>query len=222
MPAEIFSQLEKHYAKKWQQSEGRALHEWWPVSGKFKPQQLEIAAGAILTQNTNWRNVERAIANMIAAGMTSAATIAKCDTRKLQKIIRPAGFFTQKAERLKAICGFILAFDGDFYKDVTREQLLGIKGIGNETADSILLYACGRPEFVIDAYTKRIFSRYGTFDKGISYDEAKKFFESRLKKDATLYKKLHALIVEHAKETCRKEPACDACPLKGCRRIMGQ
>src|SRR3989338_907312 len=198
MPSEIFRQLETHYGKKWEASNGRRIHEWWPVSGRFEPKELEIVLGAILTQNTNWRNVEKAIMNMIAAGLTDAGSIAKCDLRKLQKIIRPAGFFTQKAERLKGICIFILGFECDFYKDVTRQELLAIKGIGNETADSILLYACNKPEFVVDAYTKRIFSRFGVFVNDIRYDEAKKFFESKTKRNTTLYKKLHALIVEHA------------------------
>ncbi len=219
MLMKIFGDLKKHYAKKWQNEKGRALHKWWHVSGRFKPEELEIVIGAILTQNTNWRNVEKAIGKMITGGLTDAKSIAGCNTRKLQKIIRPAGFFTQKTERLKAISRFILDFNGDFYKDVTREQLLAIKGIGKETADSILLYACNKPEFVVDAYTKRIFSRYGVFGNGIKYDEAKKFFESRVKKDSKLYKELHALIVEHAKDTCRIKPLCEQCPLKACRRI---
>ncbi len=219
MLAKIFSQLEKQYSGKWESAKGRALHDWWPVSGRFAPKELETVVGTILTQNTNWRNVEKSIENMVKANLTDANSIATCHTKKLERIIRPAGFFTQKARRLKELCRFILDFQGDFYADVTREQLLEINGVGRETADSILLYACGKPEFVVDAYTWRIFSRYGLLGKRMRYDDIKDFFETNTKKDTMLYKELHALIVEHAKETCRKVPLCERCPLKGCRRI---
>lgn len=121
----------------------------------------------------------------------------------------------QKSQRIKEIARFILEYE-DFYSSVTREELLELKGIGKETADAILLYACGRSEFVVDAYTYRVFSRYGVLDGG-SYDEIKKFFESQLPKDVELYKKAHALIVEHAKTVCRKEPLCERCVLENCR-----
>ncbi|MBI4171102.1 MAG: endonuclease [Candidatus Aenigmarchaeota archaeon] len=216
----IFSQLKQHYAEKWTEANGRELHLWWPVSGKFKPQELEIVVGTILTQNTNWKNVEKALANMIEAGFVSADTISRCSTRKLGHVIRPAGFFTQKAKRLKELAAFIVHFDDDFYKNVTRQQLLNINGIGQETADSILLYACGKAEFVVDAYTKRIFARFGILGKDEKYDNIKRFFEACIRKDTKLYKEFHALIVEHAKETCRKKPLCDACPLKECKRFI--
>lgn len=220
MLMKIFSQLKQHYAEKWKEAKGRELHLWWPVSGKFRPEEFEIAVGTILTQNTNWKNVEKALANMIEAGFVSAGTISRCSTRKLEHVIRPAGFFTQKAKRLKELAAFIVHFDDDFYKNVTRQQLLNINGIGQETADSILLYACGKAEFVVDAYTKRIFARFGILGKDEKYDNIKRFFETRIRKDAKLYKEFHALVVEHAKETCRKKPLCHACPLKECKRLI--
>ena len=220
---EIFRQLGLSYREKWETENRRKLRDWWPVSGKFTPPQLEIAAGAILTQNTGWRNVERALEKMEKEGLLDAATIAGCGARKLGRVIRPAGFFAQKAGTLKALCRLVLEFDGDFCARVTREQLLGIKGIGKETADSILLYACGRPEFVVDAYTWRIFGRYGMLKKGMKHGEIKEFFESRLPRDAKLYREFHALIVEHAKQTCRKKPLCELCPLSaGCRKVTVQ
>lgn len=193
------------------------IHDkWWPVSGDFVPRELEIVIGAILTQNTNWRNVEKALGNMVKAGLVDAQTIAAAHIRKIESAVRPSGFFRQKAKRVKEIARFISSFENDsnFYKDVTREQLLGIKGIGKETADSILLYACDKPIFVVDAYTWRIFFRYGLLQKEKNYDDIQNFFESKLEKDADLYKKLHALIVEHAKRMCRKQPLCDKCVLK--------
>jgi endonuclease-3 related protein len=212
----IIAALEKQHAGKWEAENGRTIHEWWPVSGCFLPKQLEIAAGAILTQNTNWKNVEKAIAGMIAAGMTDAEAIAKCSRARLERTVKPAGFYRQKAGSLKVLCRYILEFKGDFYRDATREQLLSLKGIGNETADAILLFACDKAEFVIDAYTKRIFSRHGIFSGNEKYAEMKEFFESRLKKDARSYRKIHALIDEHAKQICRKKAECEKCMLTKC------
>ena len=122
----------------------------------------------------------------------------------------------QKAQRLKTLCKFILSFNGKFYSKVSREQLLALKGIGPETADSILLFACNRPEFVVDAYTKRIFSRYGVFKDDSGYESMKSFFEECFPKDAARYKEIHALIVEHAKGICKSRPECGKCPLQNC------
>ena len=170
MLMKIFHDLRNYYSSNWEKKNNRKLQNWWPVSGRFDPKELEIVVGAILTQNTNWRNVEKAIENMKSGGLVNAKAITNCETKKLQEIIRPAGFFTQKSKRLKEICRFMQEFRGDFYKDATREQLLEINGIGRETADSILLYACDKKEFVVDAYTKRLLSRYGVLPKDAKYE----------------------------------------------------
>lgn len=178
--------------------------QWWPVRHDFVPPQLEICIGAILTQNTNWRNVEEALQNLSDAKATSTDAIAKMPLAKLEKLVRPSGFYKQKSKRLKEFGKFVSAFECNFYKDVTREQLLSIKGIGRETADSILLYACSRSFFVVDAYTRRLFSRLGIIKGGEDYDELRKMFEKKLPKDVELYKEFHALIVKHEKNS-RKE-----------------
>jgi len=172
---------------------------WWPMSRKFKPAELEICVGAILTQNTNWKNVEKALNNLIKAKKITAEQIASTRLPLLEKLVRPSGFYRQKAKRLKEFCTFVVNFRDDFYKDVAREQLLAINGIGKETADSILLYACNKPYFVIDEYTRRMFSRLGLITGEEDYDKARGFFEARLPKDAELYKEFHALVVEHEK-----------------------
>ena len=172
---------------------------WWPVSGKFKPVQLEIVVGAFLTQNTNWRNVEKALGNLINEEKTTAATIASTPLITLQRIIKPSGFYRQKAKRLRDLCRLISEFDG-FYRNVTRGQLLGVTGIGRETADSILLYACNRPYFVVDAYTKRLLLREKIIAGKEKYDEIREMFEKSLPKKVNLYKEFHALIVENEKK----------------------
>ena len=197
--AEIYKTLLREYGHQ----------NWWPSKTKT---QFEICAGAILTQNTNWGNVEKALDNLIAAKALSAAKIADMDIRTLQKLIRPSGFFRQKAVRLQAFAK-IVAASKNFYKNITREGLLKMRGIGPETADSILLYACGRPYFVVDAYTRRIFSRIGIVDKNMDYEEIRNIFESNIPKDVELYKEFHALIVQHAKQCCRKTPN-ESCVLK--------
>ena len=186
----------------------------WPVSRKFHPYHLEVVAGAILTQNVNWNNVEKALERMIQEGLVDVETISRCPRPQLEAAIRSSGFFRQKAQRLQTIAQFIADYPGDFYRHVQREQLLAIKGIGPETADSILLYACGQTHFVIDAYTRRIFERYSAWDRKASYDNIKDTFESQLPVEISLYKKFHALIVEHAKRTCRKAPLCEECVLR--------
>jgi endonuclease III related protein len=220
---DLYKQLKSHHAKKWELVNKRLLANWWPISGKFNPPELEIALGCILTQNTNWKNVEKALTNMIDAKLTTAKKIADCDRKRLESIIRPAGFFSQKSLRLKKLCKHILDYEGDFYRDVTREELLAINGIGNETADSILLYACGKPEFVIDAYTIRMLTRMGVLDDNAKYMDTKMLFESSLKKDAKLYREFHALIVEHAKANCKKVPVCKECAVsRNCMHYLKQ
>lgn len=197
MVRKIYNMLLKKYGKK--QTGDLSFADWWPMSGKFKPKELEICVGAILTQNTNWKNVEKALENLIKAKMLSAEKIASANLSLLEELVRPSGFYKQKAKRLKEFCRFVVDFDGDFYKNVTREQLLKLNGIGRETADSILLYACSKPVFIIDAYTRRLFSQLGLITGNENYDELRKMFEERLPRDVELYKEFHALIVEHEK-----------------------
>ncbi len=193
MVEKIYKMLLKKYGRQ----------NWWPTSGEFEPPELEICIGAILTQNTNWKNVEKALENLIDAKKLTAKSIASCPLPALERIIRPSGFYRQKAERLRDFCKFINDFEGDFYRDITREKMLAICGIGPETADSILLYACGKPYFVVDAYTRRMFSRLGLIKGDEDYETLRGFFESRLPEDVELYKEFHALIVEHEKRTSR-------------------
>jgi len=173
---------------------------WWPMIRGFRPKEWEVCLGAVLTQNTNWKNVEKALENLKKKGVLSPQDIVETNTSTLQNLIRPSGFYRQKAERLKTLATFVLGF-GDFERfkrGVKREELLKVKGIGFETADSILLYACGRPHFVIDAYTKRFTRNLGIKTK-MDYESLRKFFEENLPKDLGVYKEFHALIVEWGK-----------------------
>lgn len=203
---EIYQTLEKAYP---------SLKDWpggeWPISGKFNPPRLEVVLGAILTQNVSWRNVKKALSRMIDEQLVEANRIEHASEAFLAETIRSAGFYKQKANRLKEMTRFILDYPGDFYSKVAREELLAIPGIGPETADSILLYACDRPQFVVDAYTRRLFTRYGFLSEKASYGQVQRFFESRLPADVPLCKRFHALIVEHAKQVCRKAPLCQDC-----------
>jgi endonuclease-3 related protein len=192
---------------------------WWPLTvdgfhskhymGKPKSfkHRFEIIVGAICTQNTNWKNVEKALYNLSKNKLLDIDKIRKADVSKLGDLIRPAGYYNQKAERLKIIAEFFSK-----NKDPSREELLAVKGIGPETADSILLYAFEKLSFVVDAYTRRIFSNLGLIQIEDSYDSIKHIFENNLPKDLEMYKEYHALIVEHAKRYYRKKPYED--PLK--------
>jgi len=185
---------------------------WWPADSPF-----EVMLGAILTQNTNWRNVEKAIANLKGAGMLDAAKIAALAPDRLAELIRSAGFFRQKAARIQRFCRFYLDCGGEAgLKRLAdpREALLALNGIGPETADSILLYALQHPVFVVDAYTRRIFARLGLTDAKATYARLQAYFEARLPRDARLFNEYHALIVAHAKQHCRAEPICRGCPLR--------
>ncbi|WP_265553143.1 endonuclease III domain-containing protein [Trichlorobacter lovleyi] len=188
---------------------------WWPGESPF-----EVCVGAILTQNTNWGNVEKAIANLKAAGRLSVAGIAGLLPDALAALIRPAGYFNIKAARLQAFVGFLLdQYDGSLDRlfagpwQHTRAELLAVKGIGPETADSILLYAGHKPSFVVDAYTRRIFSRLGLVDEQISYDGLRRHFMDSLASDTALFNEYHALIVELGKQVCRPRPHCNRCCL---------
>ena len=183
----------------------------WPLGGRFEPPCFEVVIGAVLTQSTNWRNVEAALSGLVGANLVSAAQIDDCPLEELQKAIRPAGFYRQKTGRLKKISRFILDYPTDFYESVQRQELLSISGIGPETADCILLYACDQPRFVVDHYTYRILSRYGLLEDRSGYQEIQQLLESNLPVDVMLYKRFHALLVEHAKRTCRSHPLCQSC-----------
>jgi endonuclease-3 related protein len=187
---------------------------WWPITTKHR--RWEVIVGAILTQNTSWKNVEKAISNLNQAKALGMEKIKQIKKQKLAKLIKPSGYFNQKAERLKIAAEF-------FSKNnkPTREQLLKVKGIGPETADSILLYAYSKPVFVIDLYTKRIFSRVGMCKSVCSYDELQNIFHKSLKKDSKMFNEYHALIVELAKQHCKKKPECRGCPIySNCKRFI--
>jgi endonuclease-3 related protein len=181
--------------------------EWWPMSGRFSPPEWEVEVGAILTQNAAWKNVEKALDNLIREGITRKKDILRVHEKKLAELIIPSGYYNQKARKLRILAGFS--------GKPTRESLLSLWGIGPETADSILLYAYGVPEFVVDAYTRRIFTRLGILSGKETYSEVKEVFESRIPADVELYKEFHALIVRLAKENCRTKPECGGCPLEG-------
>lgn len=187
---------------------------WWPAETPF-----EIIVGAILTQNTAWVNVEQAITSLKSENLLDAERLITLPTGKLENLIRPAGYFRQKTQRLKAISQVIIEdFDGDLESlfsqplQKARRRLLAIKGLGLETADSILLYAGEKPIFVIDAYTKRISHRLGLTDKE-KYRDLQRLFERNLPIDAGLYQEFHALLVALGKNNCQRVPRCGPCPL---------
>lgn len=192
---------------------------WWPGDSAF-----EIMVGAVLTQNTAWRNVERAIANLKSAHALSPQAIVDAHPRRLAAWLRPSGYFNVKARRLRALCGSILehggvARMGRMPTPELRALLLDVHGIGPETADDIILYAFQRPVFVVDAYTRRIFSRLGVIDGGEGYETLRRMFESALGPDAGVFNRYHGLIVNHAKDVCQTRPRCAQCVLaRGCRR----
>ena len=188
---------------------------WWPAQTKF-----EVIVGAILTQNTNWGNVERAIKNLKAKNILTPQSLKTITLKKLAQHIRPAGYFNVKAKRLKNFMRFFFAeYNGDLKKmareetDELRKKLLSVNGIGPETADSILLYALDKPIFVIDAYTKRIFYRHGFVDHKADYTTVQNIFSDALKVDPKLYNEYHALIVRLGKDFCKTRPHCEICPL---------
>jgi endonuclease-3 related protein len=186
---------------------------WWPGDTPF-----EIMVGAILTQNTAWSNVERAIGNLVAKNKLQPRAIIKARHDHLANWLRPSGYFNIKARRLKSFCRWYVGAGEYAGLDrletaALRAALLGVKGIGPETADDILLYAFGRPVFVIDAYTRRLFARLGLFTGTEDYDTLRLGFERVLGPDVDLFNEYHALIVRHAKEVCRVKPDCQRCVL---------
>ncbi len=192
--------------------------QWWPGDTPF-----EVMVGAILTQNTNWINVEKAIYNLKSKGVLDVKKIARCPESLLAELIRPAGYYNVKTKRLKNFVEyFIQQYDGKIEQmkivgtERLREELLKIKGVGHETADSILLYALEKPVFVVDAYTKRVLTRHRIIADGkLTYDEVQKIFHDNLPEDVQLFNEYHALFVRLGKEYCRPKPLCEGCPLSG-------
>ncbi|MFH0855632.1 MAG: endonuclease III domain-containing protein [Candidatus Omnitrophota bacterium] len=192
---------------------------WWPADSAF-----EVMAGAILTQNTSWLNVEKAIANLKKHKLLDPFKLYNLADKKLAALIRRAGYYNIKAKRLKEFLKFYINNYGADVKKISaknlgvlRKELLSVKGVGPETADSILLYALNKPVFVIDSYTKRVFSRHKLLKEDSGYDEAQELFMSNLGRNAKLFNEYHALIVALAKAYCSKSnPKCSVCPLDFC------
>lgn len=209
---------------------------WWPVAersgrrARYHPrntlkrlssgQAFEMAVGAFLTQNTAWTNVSRALENLRLQGALSPEKLASVAREDVENWIRPAGYFRQKTRAIQGFARFLLErWEGQLIKllalarDEARRGLLGLRGVGPETADSILLYAGGHPVFVVDAYTRRIGRRMGLFQED-GYGVVQDWFESRLPAHLELFREYHALLVELAKRHCKTVPRCDACPLR--------
>jgi endonuclease-3 related protein len=192
--------------------------DWWPGDTPF-----EIMVGAILTQNTNWSNVEKAIQNLKSENLLSYESLAQLTADEIAQWIRPAGYYNLKARRLRNFLDMVAnIYQGelDFFIDddlrSARENLLTVNGIGPETADSILLYACGHPVFVVDIYTHRVFSRHNLVMEETDYSTIQNLFLDHLIQDIQVYNEFHALIVRVAKTYCKKtKPLCEKCPLNG-------
>ncbi len=189
---------------------------WWPAETP-----LECMLGAILTQNTSWKNVEKALGNLKDRGLISVEKLSVVPAHVLAELIRPSGYFNQKAIKIKNFIKFIKEnYDGRLEKmfkedsKKLREKLLGIKGIGPETADSILLYAAKKPIFVVDAYTYRVLSRHALIPEDSDYKEIQELFMDILPKHTRLFNEYHALLVKVGKEHCKKKPICNGCPLE--------
>ncbi|MDO8661681.1 MAG: endonuclease III domain-containing protein [Candidatus Omnitrophota bacterium] len=189
---------------------------WWPADSAF-----EVMVGAILTQSTNWQNVEKAIANLKKHKVLEPRKLYNLPDALLARLIRPSGYYNIKTKRLKAFLRFFIHnYEGNVKKfskpklNTLRQELLLVKGIGPETADSILLYALNKPVFVIDAYTKRIFSRHKLLSNDAAYGQAQALFMLNLENDAKLFNEYHALLVALGKNFCLKsKPKCSSCPL---------
>ncbi len=213
------AQLEHIYNLLYQRFGAR---NWWPADSPF-----EVVVGAILTQNTAWTNVEKAISNLKHANMLSALKLYSHPVSEIAGLIRPSGFYNQKAKRLKLMVKYIVEkYKGDIREMCKkgtielRNELLSINGIGKETADSIILYACNKPLFVVDSYTHRVFSRHGLIEEQMGYDEIQGMFMDNLDHDIDMFNEYHALIVELAKNFCKTKPLCDVCPLSDLPRYI--
>ncbi|MFV1996981.1 MAG: endonuclease III domain-containing protein [Acidiferrobacterales bacterium] len=199
----VYKKLLRHYGPQ----------NWWPGDSPF-----EIIVGAVLTQNTAWTNVEKAIANLKDANALSVEAIVHAHPKELANWLTPSGYFNVKAKRLHAICQWLLQQGGEESLQrrdtrTLRDDLLSVYGIGPETADDILLYAFERPVFVIDAYTRRIFSRLGLIPGDESYEAMRHQFESAMGSEVKVLNEYHALIVVHGKDVCRKTARCELCCL---------
>jgi len=231
IPEKLYENLLNHFGKQ----------EWWPVDYQYHKKnrsdpRFEIMIGAILTQNTAWDNVEKALTNLKTNKILTINRIVDENIENIRTMIQPSGFFNQKAQRLKILASYLHDeyndnLDKFFEKDLqmTRQELLSLNGIGPETADSMLLYAGNIPIFVVDAYTKRICKRLPIKNSGKTYEEIQSFFENELQSRfpemdiVELYKELHALIVRLAKTYCRKKPNCENCTLKNnCEFALSQ
>ncbi len=203
---EIYERLLKAYGPQ----------HWWPAETT-----LEVMVGAVLTQNTNWLGVERAITNLKRSGLLAVDRLHGVATDKLARIIRPSGYFNLKARRLKNLIALVVE---DYSSDLEamgwedtyklRKALLAVKGVGPETADSILLYAFSRPVFVIDSYTRRVLSRHGLVEPTVDYTELQALFLQDLPLDASMFNEYHALLVNVGKSHCKRRPICQGCPLE--------
>lgn len=189
---------------------------WWPAES-----ELECILGTILTQNTSWKNVEKAFQNLKSSGLISLDRLDSITVEELARLIRPSGYFNQKATKIKTFVRYVKeTYKGDLRKmlheptDQLREKLLSIKGIGPETADSILLYALNKPVFVIDAYTYRILSRHGIIPTEVSYHEMQGLMMDSLPNDVQIFNEYHALLVKVGKEHCKRKAMCNGCPLE--------
>ena len=203
--AEIFTRLLEHYGPL----------RWWPAETPF-----EVCVGAILTQNTAWTNVERAISALRSSAMLTPEALHQVEPQQLAALIRPAGYFNVKSRRLKDFLAWLFAHHGGSLERMfagdwrtLRGELLQVAGIGPETCDSILLYAGQQPTFVVDAYTRRLFHRLGLLPERAGYEQTRALFMENLPADLPLFNEYHALIVEHCKRFCRVKPRCDGCPL---------
>jgi len=203
---------------------------WWPIAGKYfsgdysrprtRGESFEVCVGALLAQNTSWKNAEKAVASLSRANALTPEKINAMPKDELAQLIRSSGYYNQKAARLKRFSEFVVRGGGleklfSLPLPELRAKLLALSGVGDETADSILLYAAKKPSFVVDAYTKRIAFRLGLLPENASYEQTQKLFESALPRDYALYNECHALLVEHAKRHCAKSaPRCRDCPLR--------
>ena len=189
---------------------------WWPGDTPF-----EIAIGAILTQNVSWKNVETAIRNLKTEKLLSPKALYSAPDKKIAPLIRPTGYYNQKTKKINNFLKWFRNYNFSFKRlervdlPALRDELLSINGIGPETADSILLYALSKNIFVVDAYTRRIFSRLGKFSEKSTYHEIQNFFHGHFKGDTGDYNEYHALIVKHGKDICRTKPLCGECCIRG-------
>jgi endonuclease-3 related protein len=195
---------------------------WWPGETRF-----EIITGAILTQNTNWANVEKAIANLKSAHLLTPEKLYHLEIPQLAELIRPAGYYNIKAKRLKSFLNWLFNSYGGILENLEnldisrlRDELLAVNGIGPETADSILLYAFDRPIFVVDAYTARVAVRHGLIEPDADYEQLRELFQSNLPEDVRLFNEYHALLVRLGKEFCRPSARCPGCPLEKLPRFL--